>query len=400
MKMLHMVVSLICLIFVDSNQLDYKSLRQRCDSLNGTTCTCADSSEELKLTNEIKQDLVSDAQQCKHLEERYNVDMEPAIFLTFRTMKSQEIVASTGLSFDKINGFFWFNNTNDIHESILSRINQVNTNANDSCLKFFLTYNRERGPILKAMKCEAKISQYIRVCYYAMDLIKPTTKTNYKEHFQFKKRNLLEIKIVNKISVISNTISTDITTDIESISTETKTAWSDKCLYHLWASERKKICYVPVVKYFKRTESLHYNLANKMCSEKSSWRSARIRDRKQISTTRTLIESGSFLSEWVTFLKANEIAIKHIPILTGLIHIRGMGFIWISGNNGSHLNSLDSTYDTWVDPTFHPYFNTTEIHCHRFVIWTHTEDNYAHAIPCEYPTNINLVLCEYDMVIH
>lgn len=68
---------------------------------------------------------------------------------------------------------------------------------------------------------------------------------------------------------------------------------------------------------------------------------------------------------------------KHLPIITGLIHIRGMGFIWISGNNGTYLNSLDSNYDDlynempfWVDPKFHPHLNTTEIHCHRFVIWT------------------------------
>ncbi|MCP9264174.1 hypothetical protein DINM_022187 [Dirofilaria immitis] len=54
-----------------------------------------------------------------------------------------------------------------------------------------------------------------------------------------------------------------------------------------------------------------------------------------------------------------------------------MGFIWTSGNNGTCINSWDSSYDSlydempfWIDPTFHPYLNTTEIHCHRFVIWT------------------------------
>ncbi|EJW71632.1 hypothetical protein WUBG_17462, partial [Wuchereria bancrofti] len=99
-------------------------------------------------------DLVSDAQDCKHLEEYYDVSMEPALFLTFRNMEvlnlhlqqhfeiyqSQEIDATTGLSFDMINGFFWFNNTNVVDESILSLINQTNTT--DICLKFFLAYNK------------------------------------------------------------------------------------------------------------------------------------------------------------------------------------------------------------------------------------------------------------------
>nr|CDQ02969.1 Bm1658, isoform b [Brugia malayi] len=81
----------------------------------------------------------------------------------------------------------------------------------------------------------------------------------------------------------------------------------------------------------------------------------------------------------LAFLEVNQIHIKHIPILIGLIHMRGMGFIWTTGNNGSYLNSWDSSYDSlydempfWIDPTFHPYLNTTEIHCHRFVIWTRT----------------------------
>ncbi|OZC05374.1 hypothetical protein X798_07653 [Onchocerca flexuosa] len=94
-----------------------------------------------------------------------------------------------------------------------------------------------------------------------------------------------------------------------------------------------------------------------MCSKKFPWRGARIRQ-----------------------------------LLTGLIHMRGMGFIWVSVTI-----SLYDEMPFWIDPTFHPYLNTIEIHCHRFVIWTHTKDNYARAIPCEYPTNINLVLCEYDM---
>uniref|UniRef100_A0A1I8EDX2 C-type lectin domain-containing protein n=1 Tax=Wuchereria bancrofti TaxID=6293 RepID=A0A1I8EDX2_WUCBA len=113
-----------------------------------------------------------------------------------------------------------------------------------------------------------------------------------------------------------------------------------------------------------------------MCSSKFPWISARI-----------------------PFLKVNQIHIKHIPILIGLIHMRGMGFIWTTGNNGSYLNLWDSSYNSlydempfWIDPTFHPYLNTTEIHCHRFVIWTHTNDNYARAIPCEYPTNNKIML--------
>ncbi|KAL3997373.1 hypothetical protein ACH3XW_10620 [Acanthocheilonema viteae] len=406
MEIFRTVLSLIFFTFVHSNQLDQKSLQRRCDSLIATTCTCADplvqwnndKGQILKI-NEIYHDreklfcyifefinhtnyyeLTSDAQNCKHLEERYDVSMEPALFLTFQR-----------LSFDTINGFFWFNNTNDIHESILLSINQSNTN--DSCLKFFLSYNNENEPILRSIKCETKISQYIRVCYYAVDYIVPTTKMIDEKHLQFKKGNLFETdeRSITSIAPV------DITAGIKSASINTKTNWSNKCSYLLWTYKGKKICYVPVVKYFKRTESLHYNLMNKMCSKKFPWISARIRSRKQISIFRNLVES---------FLKANEIHMKYVPVLTGLIHMRGMGFIWTSGNNGSYLNSWNSIYDRlydempfWTDPTFHPYLNTTEIHCHRFVIWTHTKDNYARAIPCEYPTNINLVLCEYDMEI-
>ncbi|VDO51487.1 unnamed protein product [Brugia timori] len=159
-----------------------------------------------------------------------------------------------------------------------------------------------------------------------------------KKYLQFKAGNLLKNVNVNNISNISNT------------------DWSNECSYLLWEYNNRKICYVPVIKYFKRTESLHYNLINKMCSSKFPWISARIRN---------------------PFLEVNQIHIKHIPILIGLIHMRGMGFIWTTGNNGSYLNSWDSSYDSlydempfWIDPTFHPYLNTTEIHCHRFVIWT------------------------------
>ncbi|KAK6105711.1 hypothetical protein QQG55_21325 [Brugia pahangi] len=417
------------MIFISlyANQLDNKSLRRRCDSLNGITCECANPlvqwiNNEGKIfkINEIYHgkeiilcyimefinhtnhyDLVSDAQGCKHLEEYYDVSMEPALFLTFQNMEvlnlhlqqhfkiyqSQEIDATTGLSFDMINGFFWSNNTNVIDESILSLINQTNTT--DICLKFFLTYNKEKGPILKANKCDAMISQYIRICYYAINYIKSTTKMTDKKYLQFKTGNLLKNVNVNNISNISNTgnnIESNLTAD-----------WSNECSYLLWEYNNRKICYVPIIKYFKRTVSLHYNLINKMCSSKFPWISARIRNRKQISILRNFTES---------FLEVNQIHIKHIPILIGLIHMRGMGFIWTTGNNGSYLNSWDSSYDSlydempfWIDPTFHPYLNTTEIHCHRFVIWTHTNDNYARAIPCEYPTNVNLVLCEYDCKI-
>lgn len=100
------------------------------------------------------QELASDAQNCKNLEERYDVSMEPALFLTFQSLKilnlhlqenfdiyqSDKMEATTGLSFDRINGFYWSNNTDNIDESILLLINQ--TNSNDSCLKFFLNYNK------------------------------------------------------------------------------------------------------------------------------------------------------------------------------------------------------------------------------------------------------------------
>ncbi|KAM3721841.1 putative competence-damage inducible protein [Dirofilaria immitis] len=407
MEMLSTVVILIFFTFVYSNQLDHKSLRRRCDSLYGTTCACTDplvrwKNEDVKILkiNEIYHgaekifcyiiefinftkhyNSASDAQDCTNLEGRYDVSMEPALFPSFRSLEtlnlylqqnfkiyqSQQMQATTGLSFDKINGLFWINNTNYIHESISPLIEQINTT--ESCLKFFLNNNKEKGPILRATKCDAMIPQYIRICYYAMNYIKPSSKKTDITHLRFKRENL---------SIIT-------------------TNWANECHHFLWTNDSEKVCYVPVVKYFKRIESLHYNLVNKMCSKKFPWIGARIRQRQQISTLRNLTE---------LFLKKNKIHVEHVPILIGLIHIRGMGFIWTSGNNGTCINSWDSSYDSlydempfWIDPTFHPYLNTTEIHCHRFVIWTHTEDNYARAIPCEYPTNINLVLCEYDMKI-
>lgn len=58
----------------------------------------------------------------------------------FEIYQTQEIEATTGLSYDLINGFYWFNTTDEIDESILSLINQTNTA--DSCLKFFLSYSK------------------------------------------------------------------------------------------------------------------------------------------------------------------------------------------------------------------------------------------------------------------
>ncbi|VDN29379.1 unnamed protein product [Gongylonema pulchrum] len=117
-------------------------------------------------------------------------------------------------------------------------------------------------------------------------------------------------------------------------------------------------------------ESLPYNLVNKMCRQTAGHRTvaARIRHRDQIFELRSYAEK---------YLKENGFDKVRVPMLTGLIHIRGMGFIWISGNNGTHVTMYDPSYEAlydempfWVDPTFHPYLNTTEIHCHRFVIWT------------------------------
>ncbi|VDN20905.1 unnamed protein product [Gongylonema pulchrum] len=119
-----------------------------------------------------------------------------------------------------------------------------------------------------------------------------------------------------------------------------------------------------------RNESLPYNLVNKMCRQTAGHRTvaARIRHRDQIFELRSYAEK---------YLKENGFDKVRVPMLTGLIHIRGMGFIWISGNNGTHVTMYDPSYEAlydempfWVDPTFHPYLNTTEIHCHRFVIWT------------------------------
>ncbi|EFO24226.1 hypothetical protein LOAG_04257 [Loa loa] len=327
------VVFLIFFTSVYSNQMDNKSLRRRCDTLGGTTCTCIDplaywkhDKGQILEINEIYHgkekimcyiiefinhtnhyELVSDAQDCKNLEEYTNVKMEPALFPTFRK-----------------NGIF-----------------------------------------LRAINCEEKISQYIRICYYTMDYIKPISKMIDETNLEFKKGNLLKDVNVNNISTVSNKTFTDITATI--VGSNSTGSWSDKCSYLLLEYDNRKICYVPIVKYFKRTESMHYNLGNKMCSKKFPWISARIRNRKQISRLRAFTEC----------YERNEIHLKHVPILIGLIHMRGMGFIWTSGNNGSYLNSWNSDYDKlynempfWIDPTFHPYLNTTEIHCHRFVIWT------------------------------
>nr|CDQ02970.1 Bm1658, isoform a [Brugia malayi] len=104
--MLHTIIISMIFISLYANQLDNKSLRRRCDSLNGITCECANP-------------LVSDAQGCKHLEEYYDVSMEPALFLTFQNMEvlnlhlqqhfeiyqSQEIDATTGIFGSKSNSY-------------------------------------------------------------------------------------------------------------------------------------------------------------------------------------------------------------------------------------------------------------------------------------------------------
>ncbi|OZC06765.1 hypothetical protein X798_06228 [Onchocerca flexuosa] len=184
MEMFSIVVFLIFLTFVHSNQLGHKSLRRRCDSLYGTICRCADplvrwkNEEQILKINEIyhdkekifcyvtelinftkRYDSASDAQDCKHLKERYDVSMKPALLLSFRSMEtlnlhlqqnfeiyqSQKIGATTGFSFDKMKGFFWINDTKYIHESILPLIEQINTT--DSCLKFFLNNNKGKYQI-------------------------------------------------------------------------------------------------------------------------------------------------------------------------------------------------------------------------------------------------------------
>uniref|UniRef100_A0A0R3S601 LAGLIDADG_2 domain-containing protein n=1 Tax=Elaeophora elaphi TaxID=1147741 RepID=A0A0R3S601_9BILA len=104
------------------------------------------------------------------------------------------------------NGCFWFNNTTDIHESILSQINQTNTNY--PFLEIFLTYNKNMYQI--------DFSPHFKILHKKLKIGRK------------KKKNLAD--------------------------------WSDKCLYHLWTRESKKICYISIAKYLKRTKSFFLNV--------------------------------------------------------------------------------------------------------------------------------------------
>uniref|UniRef100_A0A1I8ED36 Uncharacterized protein n=1 Tax=Wuchereria bancrofti TaxID=6293 RepID=A0A1I8ED36_WUCBA len=127
MEMLHTITISMIFISLYANQLDNKNLKRRCDSLSGITCECANPLVQWK-NNEGK------------------------IFKINEIYYGKEIILCYIMEF--------INHTN--HYDLVS-------DAQD-CKHLEEYYDVKKGPILKANKCDAMLSQYIRICYYAIQI--------------------------------------------------------------------------------------------------------------------------------------------------------------------------------------------------------------------------------------